>query len=47
MPTLKTINEAEKYGRDHYLVPELTETIHGSWKVKEGYGKKIHKPNGG
>ena len=40
MPIKKTLKEAEKYGEKNYLMPELTETIHGSWEVKEGYGKK-------
>ena len=44
MPTKKTFKEAEDYGKDHYLLPELTETIHGNWKVEEGYGKKGDNP---
>ncbi len=41
-PLPKTFKEAEKYGETHYLQPELTETIHGNWEVKEGYGNEIH-----
>jgi len=40
MPIKKTLKEAEKYGEKNYLMPELTETIHGNWEVKEGYGKE-------
>ena len=40
MPTFKTLKEAERYGEKNYFIPEITETIHGSWEVKEGYGNK-------
>jgi len=40
MPKFKTLIQAENYGVAHYLHPELTLTIHGNWKVEEGYGKE-------
>ena len=40
MPKFKTLIQAENYGVTHYLQPEMTETIHGNWEVKEGYGNK-------
>lgn len=40
MPIKPTLKEAERYGDVHYLMPEYTETIHGNWEVKEGYGNK-------
>ncbi len=40
MPTFKTLKEAERYGEKNYFRQEYKETIHGSWEVREGYGKK-------
>ena len=37
MPTFKTLIQARKYGEKNYIIPELTETIQGNWKVEEGY----------
>lgn len=43
----KTFKEAEKYGIKNYLTPEYTETIHGNWEVKEGYGLEIKETGDG
>ncbi len=40
MPTFKTFREAEDYGIKNYFSPEYTETIHGSWDVKDQYGEE-------
>ncbi len=45
MPIFKTLIQAENYGATNYLTPEYAETIHGNWKVKEGYGPGIQETN--
>ena len=40
MPTFKTLKEAERYGEKNYFIPEITETIHGSWEVRDLYDEK-------
>ena len=43
MPKFKTLIQAEKWGKKHYLLPEYKLTIHGTWKVKEGYGQGVQE----
>ncbi len=40
MPVFKTIKEAEKYGEKNYFIAEYTQTIHGSWEVRDQYDKE-------
>ena len=37
MPTFKSLIQARKYGEKNYLIQKLSETIHGNWKIEEGY----------
>ena len=41
MTNFKTLSQARDYGKVHYLTPEYSETIHGNWEVKEGYGQGV------
>ena len=46
MPVFKTLKEAEDYGIKNYFSPEIKETIHGNWSVKDQYDKERRDKNG-
>ena len=41
MPVFKKYEQAEAYGIKNYFSPELKETIHGNWSVKDQYDKEV------